>query len=719
MGGRVAIAFIAVSAIVLQLAVVGARPAQAATFDPTSAEQQMYSLINQDRAQNGLGPLTANPTLFNIARGAPHQVCGGGVTYHGRAQDMIERNYFSHQIPPCNSYVWPILQSYGISYMSAGENIVWNTYTPQATSVDQGNTWLMNSPAHRANILGDYNQVGVGAWAAPGAWSDGTGTYNGVQIYVEIFVKANVSAPAVPSTPVATPANGTVALSWSAPSDGGSPLTGYTVTPYVAGVAGSPIAYGPGSTSVLVPGLLNGTAYSFTVTATNAVGSSPASSMSNTVTPLAAFPYTAVSTSQYQLSHSDGSTWVDVDATNLKLTLSSAAPTTALLTANADLWTVQAGINQNLGIFVGSNGGADTLVAWKESGGSAGTFSPNAAFVQATFPMAAATTYTVKLKWKTNIPAAGPIVAGAGPIGGAFSPTRLTAVLQPTGLSSAVSTQQYGLAASNGSAWVDVDPSALSSTFTPAVSGNAFLGGNADLWTATAGVDQDLGLFVSGGAFGAGQLVAWKESGGFAGTFSPNAAFDQAVIPVTAATTYTVKLKWKANHPTGATVFAGAGPIAGRFSPTSLVVQALPATTVPSSAVSTSQYALTGSGGTTWSDLDATRLALNITSPGNCLAVLTGNADLWTANAGFNQDLGIDVNGTIVAWKESGGFAGTFSPNAAFTQGVVQMTPGGSYAVKLRWKTNKPAGAASIYAGAGPINGQFSPITLSAQLVCG
>jgi hypothetical protein len=39
--------------------------------------------------------------------------------------------------------------------------------------------------------------------------------------------------------------------------------------------------------------------------------------------------------------------------------------------------------------------------------------------------------------------------------------------------------------------------------------------------------------------------------------------------------------------------------------------------------------------------------------------------------------------------------------------------------VKLRWKTNKPAGAASIYAGAGPINGQFSPTTLSAQLICG
>jgi len=71
--------------------------AHATAFDPNAAEQQLFGLINQDRAQNGLGPLVANPTMFNIARGAPHQVCGNGQTYNGRAQDMIERQYFSHQ----------------------------------------------------------------------------------------------------------------------------------------------------------------------------------------------------------------------------------------------------------------------------------------------------------------------------------------------------------------------------------------------------------------------------------------------------------------------------------------------------------------------------------------------------------------------------------------------------------------------------------------------
>ena len=135
------------------------------------------------------------------------------------------------------------------------------------------------------------------------------------------------------------------------------------------------------------------------------------------------------------------------------------------------------------------------------------------------------------------------------------------------------------------------------------------------------------------------------------------------------------------------------------------------------SAVSTRQYTLANSDGSTWTDLDATNLSLTITPTANSTAILTGTADLWTANAGYNQDLGIDVNGTIAAWKESGGFAGTFSPNAAMVHTVLPMTAGTTYTIKLRWKTNTPASGATIYAGAGPIAGHFSPTGLTVQLV--
>ncbi|TMF54520.1 MAG: hypothetical protein E6I16_15530 [Chloroflexi bacterium] len=129
------------------------------------------------------------------------------------------------------------------------------------------------------------------------------------------------------------------------------------------------------------------------------------------------------------------------------------------------------------------------------------------------------------------------------------------------------------------------------------------------------------------------------------------------------------------------------------------------------------QYRLTGSNGTTWMDMDATNLKLTITPTFDCVALLTANADMWTSAAGLNQDLGISFNGAIAGWKESGGFAGTFSPNALFLQTMVQMTHGTTYTIKIQWKTNKAAGASqSIWAGAGPINGAFSPTRLTAQL---
>ena len=76
-------------------------------------------------------------------------------------------------------------------------------------------------------------------------------------------------------------------MSWSAPDDGGSPIVSYVVTPYVAGVAQTPYEYASTATAELVTGLTNGTTYTFTVVATNSIGSSAPSSASNAVTPTA------------------------------------------------------------------------------------------------------------------------------------------------------------------------------------------------------------------------------------------------------------------------------------------------------------------------------------------------------------------------------------------------------------------------------------------------
>ena len=87
--------------------------------------------------------------------------------------------------------------------------------------------------------------------------------------------------PGAPTGISATPGNGQASVSFTAPaSNGGSAITGYTVTSNPGGLTGT----GTGS-PIIVTGLTNGTAYTFTVTATNAIGTSSASTASTAVTP--------------------------------------------------------------------------------------------------------------------------------------------------------------------------------------------------------------------------------------------------------------------------------------------------------------------------------------------------------------------------------------------------------------------------------------------------
>ncbi|HET8889983.1 MAG TPA: fibronectin type III domain-containing protein [Candidatus Angelobacter sp.] len=98
------------------------------------------------------------------------------------------------------------------------------------------------------------------------------------------------AAPGAPLNVVGVASNNAVTVSWS-PAQSNQPVTSYTVNTLIGGVAvgSTPVVPVAGSlfppTSVLISGLTNFTTYTFTVSATNASGTSPDSAPSAPVTP--------------------------------------------------------------------------------------------------------------------------------------------------------------------------------------------------------------------------------------------------------------------------------------------------------------------------------------------------------------------------------------------------------------------------------------------------
>ena len=108
-----------------------------------SYEDQVVTLVNQERAKAGCKALTVDSRLVTAAR--------------GHSQDMATRNYFDHNTPE-GVTPWTRITNAGYRFSSAAENIASGQTTPASVM-----TAWMNSQGHRENILNcNLRNIGVG-----------------------------------------------------------------------------------------------------------------------------------------------------------------------------------------------------------------------------------------------------------------------------------------------------------------------------------------------------------------------------------------------------------------------------------------------------------------------------------------------------------------------------------------------------------------------------
>lgn len=98
----------------------------------TQEEAETLDLINEYRRQNGLDNLRVYSKLQDVAK--------------LKAMDLVGNNYFSH-ISERLGTPFEMLESNGVDYVVAGENLAGNTTSERAVEA-----WI-NSPSHRENIL--------------------------------------------------------------------------------------------------------------------------------------------------------------------------------------------------------------------------------------------------------------------------------------------------------------------------------------------------------------------------------------------------------------------------------------------------------------------------------------------------------------------------------------------------------------------------------------
>jgi uncharacterized protein YkwD len=122
--------------------------AQTVVSKPLNADT-IFELVNAERIKAGLKPLVRDARL--------------DATAQARADDMVARNYFSHNDPVTGENLSKILlQYYPEPCSSVSENIMQIKYTtPMEDNAEAVYSWMNSKKHHDAILLAEYNTTGI------------------------------------------------------------------------------------------------------------------------------------------------------------------------------------------------------------------------------------------------------------------------------------------------------------------------------------------------------------------------------------------------------------------------------------------------------------------------------------------------------------------------------------------------------------------------------
>ncbi len=251
---------------------VGYGPRPSTTFLSTLTTQKVTGLVNgttyrfRVQAINALGiggystvsnPVTPQPTVAvtpssGLSEGQSVTVTGSGFS--------------------------PDVSIVGLAQCTTAESCTGHTVVPASGG------------SFSATFVVTREVLGVDCAAASGVCVLGASNLNGTagvsaqRAFVPLSFAVSPGAPTIVTN--ATAGNGEATVGWIPPaSDGGSPITGYRVTPYVGYSPRPSVICSATAVTPTVTGLANGTTYRFRVQAINAVGTGGYSTVTNPVTP--------------------------------------------------------------------------------------------------------------------------------------------------------------------------------------------------------------------------------------------------------------------------------------------------------------------------------------------------------------------------------------------------------------------------------------------------